>query len=75
MTGKFIVDNYKQALDILLGEKDVLKAMENRGIQSADFTQWVEEECSYLASLKKEPEEETLQIMYYEQLVKLETAK
>ncbi|KAG6843747.1 hypothetical protein H0H87_001002, partial [Tephrocybe sp. NHM501043] len=36
------------------------------------FTQWLEEEKVYLQSLNKEPEEETLKMDYYQQLVNLE---
>ena len=49
--------------------------MQARGIQPADFEKWIEEERSYLESLKKEPDEEVAQMMYYEQLVKLDGAR
>ncbi|TFK59396.1 hypothetical protein BDN72DRAFT_780810, partial [Pluteus cervinus] len=69
---KFLVNNYKQALEILAGETEFKRACEAQGISDVSvFPQWLAEEMEYLTSLKKEPEEETLQMTYLEKLVKL----
>lgn len=67
------MDNYKQALDILQSEVLLLEMMEKRGITGpAIFRAWLDEEKSYLSGLKSEPPEETLEIDYYESLVRLQ---
>ncbi|KAF8335183.1 hypothetical protein F5887DRAFT_892158 [Amanita rubescens] len=67
---KFLVDNYKQALDISQSEALLLEMMKNRGITDpAIFQAWLDEEKSYLSGLKSEPSEESLEINYYESLV------
>ncbi|KAJ3775255.1 hypothetical protein FB446DRAFT_638291 [Lentinula raphanica] len=73
---KFIVDNYKQALEIEATRPALAKTMTDLGIPSVEtFNQWLEEERDYLNSLKKEPPEETLQMEYYKKLVKLQDAE
>lgn len=74
--GKFLVDNYKQALDILQSEVLLLEMMEKHGI--ADpliFETWLDEEKSYLSRLRSEPPQETLEIDYYESLVRLQKSQ
>lgn len=39
------------------------------------FEEWLKEEKTYLVGLKQEPEEETLQMEYWQALVDLETAE
>ncbi|KAJ3712115.1 hypothetical protein DFJ43DRAFT_1135053 [Lentinula guzmanii] len=69
---KFIVDNYKQAVEIEATRGALVKTMSNLGIPSTEtFGQWLKEEREYLSQLKKEPLEETLQMDYYRKLVKL----
>ncbi|KAJ3761727.1 hypothetical protein EV360DRAFT_92860 [Lentinula raphanica] len=73
---KFIVDNYKQALEIEATRLALAKTMNDLGITSADtFDKWLNEERDYLNGLKKEPAEETLQMEYYKKLVKLQDAE
>ncbi|KAJ3769675.1 hypothetical protein FB446DRAFT_648232 [Lentinula raphanica] len=73
---KFIVDNYKQALEIEAMRPALAKTMVDLGISStATFEQWLVEERDYLNGLKKEPAEETLQMEYYKKLVKLQDAE
>lgn len=73
---KFIVDNYKQALDIQNTRHALAKTMVDLGIPStATFDQWLKDEKEYLQGLKKEPPEESLQMEYYKVLVKLEAAE
>ncbi|KAJ3833253.1 hypothetical protein F5878DRAFT_654388 [Lentinula raphanica] len=73
---KFIVDNYKQALEIEATRPALAKTMNDLGISSADtFEEWLKEERDYLNGLKREPAEETLQMEYYQKLVKLQDAE
>ncbi|KAG6809956.1 hypothetical protein H0H92_013921 [Tricholoma furcatifolium] len=70
--GTFLVNNYRQALDLLSGLPALQKAMEGQGIAGPEvFAEWLQEEKAYLQSLSKEPEEETLEMDYYQRLVSL----
>lgn len=71
ITGKFLVNNYRQALKIIAGEGSLSTAMKSRGISADDFEQWLVEERAYLKSLGKEPEEETLNLDYFQKLLEL----
>ena len=72
LLGDFLVNNYKQALGILNGRAALKKTMEDQGIESPDvFERWLEEEKAYLRALVKEPVHETLEMEYYEALIKL----
>lgn len=74
--GKFIYDNYRQALKIIreyTPELDMFKQL--HGITDSDFVKWHEEQISYLKSLKKEPEEDVLRVEYFMALSKLEKAE
>ena len=70
MTGKFLVNNYHQALRILQGEDALRASMAVHGFTGNDFNNWLKEERQYLENLKREPPEETLEMEYYTQLVK-----
>lgn len=71
-----MVENYKQALEILAGEAQFKRSMEDSGIKdTATFSQWLNDEREYLKSLSKEPIHETLQMEYYQKLVNLEDAQ
>ncbi|KAF9071158.1 hypothetical protein BDP27DRAFT_1219440, partial [Rhodocollybia butyracea] len=73
---KFLVDNYKQALEIQQTRHALAKTMNDMGIPSTDtFRQWLADEQAYLSSLKKEPLEETLQMEYFKKLVKLDDSE
>lgn len=74
---KFLLDNYKQALSILDSSPSFLRqCMDELGIEDeAVIETWPELERVYLSGLKKEPEEETMQIEYHRSLEKLETTK
>ncbi|KAG1831413.1 hypothetical protein F4604DRAFT_1946633 [Suillus subluteus] len=69
----FLYGNYKQALDILTNGNDVLpNAMRDLGVTDVGvFESWLEEEKAYLKGLTREPEEETLQMEYWQRLVSL----
>ena len=70
VTGKFLVNNYHQALRILQGEDALRASMAVHGFTGNDFNNWLKEERQYLENLKREPPEETLEMEYYTQLVK-----
>lgn len=73
---KFMVDNYKQAMDIIAAAPSLVQTMESLGISStSDFPQFLKEEREYLLSRKKVPEEETLQMEYYRKLGDLKNAE
>lgn len=73
---KFLVDNYKQALEMEATRPALAKTMADLGIPSAEtFNQWLEDERRYLSGLKKEPPEETLHMDYLKKLVKLQDAE
>jgi hypothetical protein len=74
--GKFLADNYNQALAILAEEAPVEHLMEELGVDDGStFEQWLREEEEYLQSLKQEPVEETLQIEYVKKLVAMHDAQ
>ena len=72
----FLYNNYRQALDILdNGQESLAHAMQELDISDISmFEEWLKEEKTYLAGLKREPEE-TLQMEYWQALVDLETAE
>lgn len=73
---KFLVENYKQALDILAGAPALARAMSQLNITDARvFDEWLVEERDYLTNLKSVPEEETLQMEYYKRLLELKQAE
>ncbi|KII92210.1 hypothetical protein PLICRDRAFT_104028 [Plicaturopsis crispa FD-325 SS-3] len=69
----FLFNNYKQALNILSdGDVALPLAMADLNITSRQvFEVWLAEEKEYLLGLQKEPEEETLQMEYWQKLINL----
>ncbi|KAF9001333.1 hypothetical protein BDQ17DRAFT_1391088 [Cyathus striatus] len=66
----FLVNNYRQALEIISSEPDLKKAMLEQGIDSPEvFDSWLNEEQQYLLRLSKEPIQETLEMDYYQKLI------
>ncbi|KAJ7585883.1 hypothetical protein C8J56DRAFT_787886 [Mycena floridula] len=68
----FLVNNYKQALEILSMEPALKTSMKEMGIASTDvFAEWLKDELEYLRSRVKAevPEREKLEIEYYLLLV------
>ncbi|KAG2031492.1 hypothetical protein BDR03DRAFT_986359 [Suillus americanus] len=67
----FLYNNYKQALDILHdGNAALPKLMQELKVGDVSiFERWLEDEKAYLVSLMREPEEETLQMEYWQRLV------
>lgn len=70
---KFLLNNYKQALDILAsGPTALAQAMVDLDVSdAATFESWRAEEYTYLDGLSKEPVVETLEMEYYQKLVNL----
>lgn len=77
MLGEFLVNNYRQALQVIeINGRRLKIAMDTRKIASTEtFHQWLAQEKQYLLELSKEPEEETFQIEYYQSLVRLSICK
>ena len=72
MTGLFLLNNYMQALNILAGEAALVQAMQDLHIADrCVFESWLSEEQEYLKGLIAEPIVETLEMEYYQALVKL----
>ena len=70
----FLLNNYKQALDILDdGPRALKQAMLDLNISDEKvFEDWLEEKKAYLQGLRAEPQEETLQMEYWQKLVNLQ---
>ena len=65
MSANFLFQNYKQALHILEHEEHAVSVVEKAGeYNRRDFPQFLQEELSYLNSLKADPPELTAQIEY-----------
>ncbi|KAG1859026.1 hypothetical protein DFJ58DRAFT_840305 [Suillus subalutaceus] len=69
----FLHGNYKQALEIIANGEAVLpKVMQELKVEDESvFECWLEDEKIYLKGLTREPEEETLQMEYWQRLVNL----
>ncbi|KAF7366983.1 hypothetical protein MSAN_00957000 [Mycena sanguinolenta] len=67
---------YRHALAVLAEAPALVRLMsELEGATAATLEGWLKVELDYLSSLKKEPEEETLQMEYYQALVNFYDAK
>jgi hypothetical protein len=65
-------NKYRRALKIKRTEPQLRETMAMMGVESRSvFETWLEKEKEFLDSLSKEPEEETLQMEYYQKLVNL----
>ncbi len=71
LAGKFLVNNYQQALGILAGEPALHESMKALKCQESMFPKWLDEERAYLQSLSTEPLQETLEMEYYSRLIEL----
>ncbi|RDB14988.1 hypothetical protein Hypma_016140 [Hypsizygus marmoreus] len=73
---EFLINNYKQAIDLLNSQAVLDKQMADQNVGSMKvFEQWLAEEKAYLLGLSKEPLEETLQMKYYQKLVNLNVSQ
>lgn len=76
MLGTFLLNNYKQALEILGTRSAVNLALVKVGAHDmATVKEWLKEEEVYLRGLSKEPLEETLEMEYYKLLLKLDASE
>jgi hypothetical protein len=72
LPGKFLLNNYKQALKLLDGAPSVMAALLQLGATSTAVVEgWLKEEGAYLQALKKEPLEETFEMEYYQVVLNL----
>ncbi|KIJ58808.1 hypothetical protein HYDPIDRAFT_178002 [Hydnomerulius pinastri MD-312] len=73
----FLYNNYKQALEKLSEGRKKLPELKRELSISDDliFHTWLAEERAYLLSRRKEPEEETLQMTYWQKLTDLAQSK
>jgi ribosomal protein S10 len=70
VSGTFLINNYKRAVDLLAGHEALETAMTELGIKDvSEFTDRLQEEMEYLEALGTEPEEETYQMEYFKRLV------
>ncbi len=67
--GKFLVNNYIQALDVLGGKTTLDATMKSKGLTDFSvFKMWLQEEQTHLLALKREPPEESLHMEYLQKL-------
>ncbi|KIJ12622.1 hypothetical protein PAXINDRAFT_14547 [Paxillus involutus ATCC 200175] len=73
----FLLNNYKQALNILSDGHVTLPQLKRElGItDDSTFHTWLAEEQTYLKSREKEPEVETLHMTYWQKLINLDGSK
>jgi hypothetical protein len=76
LLGTFLLNNYKQALEILDTRSAVDSALLKVGARDMDIVKdWLKEEDEYLRGLSKEPLEETLEMEYYKLLLSLNASE
>ena len=74
--GTFLLNNYKQALEILDTRSAVDSALVKVGARDMVMVkEWLKEEEEYLKGLSKEPLEETLEMEYYKLLLNLKASE
>ncbi|KAJ7664832.1 hypothetical protein B0H14DRAFT_3696647 [Mycena olivaceomarginata] len=72
----FIANKYRRTLKIKQGLPALHDAMRALNVSTRDvFKTWLTKEKEYLQSMKKEPEEETMEMDYYQKLVNLHHSK
>jgi hypothetical protein len=75
--GTFLLNNYKQALEILRSAPAALTEIKKEhGIaDDSVFEKWLADERDYLRGLKTELQVETLEMEYYQKLVNLRASQ
>ncbi|KAK1216314.1 hypothetical protein PQX77_021063 [Marasmius sp. AFHP31] len=72
----FLVNNYKQALEILNSRGALLVPMQELGVKLfEEFPDWLKKEEAYLKGLKTQLQGEALEIEYFQKLEKLNRAE
>ena len=75
-TGNFLLNNYKQAIQIIKDYSLGVHAWKQHlGISNQDIDGWLEDERKFLESLKEEPEEHVLACAYVKALQTHQEAK
>lgn len=75
-TGLFLVNNYKQALELIRDAPTIARTMDALGVKGPhEFKEWLEEERRCLDSLENEPLVEVWQMSYVDKLRELQTAE
>ena len=70
--GHFLLNNYKQALRLISTNTAELNACRALHLnENLDFGSWVAEELAYLKVTESEPKQDTLRVMYVDELEKL----
>ena len=70
--GRFLLNNYKQALKIIstnTAELDAYRALHLN--ENLNFGSWAAEELAYLKAVESEPKQDVLRVTYVEELEKL----
>ncbi|KAJ6586510.1 hypothetical protein DFH09DRAFT_1245702 [Mycena vulgaris] len=71
-----LCNKYRRALEIRATHDVLRESMRELGVQSRDeFEEWRAKERAHLRTLSKEPEEETLEMEYFQKLVNLGDAE
>ncbi|KAJ6538646.1 hypothetical protein DFH09DRAFT_1249621 [Mycena vulgaris] len=71
-----LCNKYRRALRIRATHDVLRKSMRELGVLSRnEFDQWREKERAHLQTLSKEPEEETMEMEYFQKLVNLQDAE
>ncbi|KAH9903426.1 hypothetical protein C8Q73DRAFT_674646 [Cubamyces lactineus] len=74
-SGKFLYDNYCQALEIIEDDTEALKLLLRQlSISTVDLERYLEEERAYFKSRRIEPPEVTAELDYLESLTRLKAA-
>lgn len=74
--GIFLLNNYKQALDILDNDSRALEESKQRfNVSDEDMDRWEKEQAEFFDQLGEEPETNTLQVEYVELLQALQAAR
>jgi hypothetical protein len=75
--GKFLFNNYKQAITIISDYTPDINALKAimPGLSDEDFVKWREEELQYLRSLRQEPEYDVQVVAYVEALEAVKKAQ
>lgn len=73
--GTFLLNNYRQALDVLDHDsRSLTEAMERYQLTDADLDRWEQEETEFFMQLGEEPQANLLQVEYVELLQNLQVA-
>jgi hypothetical protein len=76
LSGRFLYENYKQAIHVIEESEKVLSRLESsQSIDRKDFPGFIESERAYLEQIPQETPEETTELDYFEILLKVQQAE